>query len=93
MYERAVAALPPATTSATTSSAEAEKRLWCRYVYLWIYYAVFEELVAGDSQRAAAVYRAALGVRRCLKLLFFFFFERERERRERERTKRRKKKL
>ena len=92
VYERAVAALPPTSMSAS-SSPEAEKRLWCRYVYLWIYYAVFEELVAGDSQRAAAVYRAALGVRRCLKLLFFFFFESERDRRERERTTRRKKKL
>ena len=80
VYERAVAALPPATTSATTSSAEAEKRLWCRYVYLWIYYAVFEELVAGDSKRAVAVYRAALGVRFSFSLSFpFFFFFRERK--------------
>lgn len=70
VYERAVAALPPTTSaSATSSDAESEKRLWCRYVYLWIYYAVFEELVAGDSQRAVAVYRAALGVRR-----FYVFF-------------------
>ena len=67
VYERAVAALPPTTSASAPSSssdAESEKRLWCRYVYLWIYYAVFEELVAGDSQRAVAVYRAALGVRR-----------------------------
>jgi hypothetical protein len=63
VYERAVAALPPTSTSASASSAGSEKRLWCRYVYLWIYYAVFEELVAGDSQRAVSVYRAALGVR------------------------------
>lgn len=76
VYERAVAALPP-TSSSASHSPEAEKRLWCRYVYLWIYYAVFEELVAGDSQRAAAVYRAALGVRFllfCFSLFFFFFF-------------------
>lgn len=64
VYERAVAALPPSSVSSSSSSnPEAEKRLWCRYVYLWIFYAVFEELAAGDSQRAAAVYRAALGVR------------------------------
>lgn len=36
VYERAIANVPPAQ----------EKRLWRRYIYLWIYYAVFEELVA-----------------------------------------------
>ncbi len=36
IYERAVAVVPPAP----------EKRLWRRYIYLWIYYAIFEELVA-----------------------------------------------
>lgn len=36
VYERAVANVPPA----------AEKKLWRRYIYLWIYYAVFEELIA-----------------------------------------------
>jgi len=55
VYERAVAALPP-------SSGPSDKRLWRRYVYLWIYYAVFEEVDAKDAGRAREVYRAALKV-------------------------------
>lgn len=50
VYERAVAQLPPGQ----------EKRLWRRYVYLWIKYALFEELDAGEPERAREVYRAAL---------------------------------
>jgi len=50
VYERAVAAVPPV----------AEKRAWRRYIYLWIKYALFEELEAGDAPRARAVYAAAL---------------------------------
>lgn len=50
VYERAIACVPPAP----------EKRLWRRYIYLWIYYAVYEECVAQDGERALAVYRAAL---------------------------------
>lgn len=53
VYERAVANLPPA----------AEKRYWQRYIYLWIRYALFEELDAQDPDRAREVYRA------CLKLV------------------------
>ena len=52
VFERAVAQLPPAN----------EKRLWLRYIYLWIYYAVYEELEAGDVERERAVYRACLQV-------------------------------
>ena len=37
-YERAIANLPPA-----------DKKYWRRYVYLWINYALFEELVAKDA--------------------------------------------
>jgi crooked neck len=50
VYERAIANIPPAE----------EKRLWRRYIYLWIYYAVFEELVVGDIERSRAVYKAAI---------------------------------
>ncbi|GBF94687.1 hypothetical protein Rsub_07423 [Raphidocelis subcapitata] len=53
VYERAVANLPPGN----------EKRYWRRYVWLWIKYAVWEELSAGDAERAREVYRA------CLKLI------------------------
>ena len=36
VYERAIANIPPAE----------EKRLWRRYIYLWINYALYEELLA-----------------------------------------------
>ena len=49
-YERAVANVPPSH----------EKHFWRRYIYLWINYAVYEELEAGDPERARQVYRAAL---------------------------------
>jgi crooked neck len=38
VYERAIANTPPI----------AEKRYWRRYIYLWIAYAVFEELYGGE---------------------------------------------
>ncbi|KAF6258280.1 TPR-like protein [Scenedesmus sp. NREL 46B-D3] len=50
VYERAVANLPPGD----------EKRFWQRYIYLWIKYALFEELDAGDMEKAREVYRTAL---------------------------------
>ena len=53
IYERAIAAVPPAP----------EKRFWQRYIYLWIKYALFEELDAKDPERCREVYRA------CLKLI------------------------
>lgn len=52
VYERAVARVPKIL----------EKRYWCRYIYLWINYAVFEETEVRDSLRAQAVYKAALDV-------------------------------
>ena len=52
VFERAIAGVPPV----------AEKRYWRRYIYVWLYYAAFEELVARDAPRARAVLRAALGV-------------------------------
>lgn len=50
VYERAISNVPPSP----------EKRLWRRYIYLWIYYALFEELEAKDVERARAVYSACL---------------------------------
>lgn len=50
VYERAVANVPPAT----------EKRYWRRYIYLWLQYAVFEELDTQDYDRARDVYKAAI---------------------------------
>ncbi|KAJ4974527.1 hypothetical protein NE237_007701 [Protea cynaroides] len=53
VYERAIANVPPA----------AEKRYWQRYIYLWINYALYEELDAEDMERTREVYRE------CLKLI------------------------
>ncbi|OBT75239.1 pre-mRNA-splicing factor clf1 [Pseudogymnoascus sp. 05NY08] len=46
VYERAIAQLPPSQ----------EKRHWRRYIYLWIFYAIWEEMEAGDVSRARQVY-------------------------------------
>jgi len=53
VYERAIAQIPPTQ----------EKRHWRRYIYLWIFYALFEELEAKDIDRARQVYQE------CLKLI------------------------
>mmetsp|Transcript_9622 Transcript_9622/g.23880 ORF Transcript_9622/g.23880 Transcript_9622/m.23880 type:complete len:674 (+) Transcript_9622:39-2060(+) len=45
VYERAIAKVPPAP----------EKRLWRRYIYLWLRYAIFEELIAKEPQQARLV--------------------------------------
>lgn len=37
-----------------------EKRYWRRYVYLWINYALYEELTACDVERTRQVYSFAL---------------------------------
>ncbi|OQV11999.1 Crooked neck-like protein 1 [Hypsibius exemplaris] len=51
-YEKAVANVPPVE----------EKRYWRRYIYLWIKYAIFEELVAENADRTRQVYRACIGL-------------------------------
>ncbi|KFY13403.1 hypothetical protein V491_06409 [Pseudogymnoascus sp. VKM F-3775] len=50
VYERAIAQLPPSQ----------EKRHWRRYIYLWIFYAIWEEMDAGDISRARQVYAECL---------------------------------
>ncbi|XP_021802335.1 crooked neck-like protein 1 [Prunus avium] len=50
VYERAIANVPPVP----------EKRYWQRYICLWINYALYEELDAGDMERARDVYRECL---------------------------------
>lgn len=50
IYGRAVEQKPPAT----------EKRFWRRYIFLWIDFAVWEELEACDLNRAVDVYRKCL---------------------------------
>ena len=51
-YERAIAQVPPP-----------EKRFWKRYIYLFLFYASFEETVTRDLERAGQVYRE------CIKLI------------------------
>ncbi|RKO91577.1 hypothetical protein BDK51DRAFT_36289 [Blyttiomyces helicus] len=50
VYERAISQVPPI----------AEKRYWRRYIYLWIFYAVWEETEAKDADRAKQVYTQLL---------------------------------
>ncbi|GAA6047031.1 hypothetical protein JCM3770_004161 [Rhodotorula araucariae] len=50
VYERAVAQVPPGE----------DKRHWRRYIFLWLNYALFEELDTKDLQRAREIYRACL---------------------------------
>jgi len=50
VYERAIAQLPPSL----------EKRHWRRYIYLWIFYALWEEMVNHDVDRARQVYQECL---------------------------------
>jgi len=50
VYERAIANVPPAE----------EKRYWQRYIYLWINYALYEELDAQDRERTREVYKECL---------------------------------
>ncbi len=51
-YEKAIAQIPPIS----------EKYYWRRYIYLWIYYALFEELKAVDMEKAREVYSMCIKV-------------------------------
>ena len=53
VYERAIAQIPPSQ----------EKRHWRRYVYLWIFYALWEEMENRDMERSRQIYQE------CLKLI------------------------
>lgn len=52
VYERAVAQVPPTQ----------EKRHWRRYIYLWIFYAIWEELEGQDVERTRQIYSTCLGL-------------------------------
>ncbi|MCJ1475891.1 NineTeen Complex (NTC) component [Lambiella insularis] len=53
VYERAIAQIPPTQ----------EKRHWRRYIYLWIFYALWAEIDSHDADRARQIYSE------CLKLI------------------------
>lgn len=50
VYERAIAQVPPAE----------EKRFWRRYIYLWINYALYEELESQDVERTRQIYEQCI---------------------------------
>jgi len=51
-FERAIANVPPYM----------EKRFWRRYVWLWIYYALYEETDCEDVEKTRQVYKACLDI-------------------------------
>ncbi|KAF7305051.1 Pre-mRNA splicing factor [Mycena kentingensis (nom. inval.)] len=50
VYERAIAQVPPGN----------EKRYWRRYIFLWLDYALFEEIETKDYARARQIYQEAV---------------------------------
>ncbi|KAF4122619.1 crooked neck [Geosmithia morbida] len=52
VYERAIAQVPPTQ----------EKRHWRRYIFLWIFYAIWEEVEGRDADRARQIYQTCLGL-------------------------------
>ncbi|TDL16882.1 pre-mRNA-splicing factor CLF1 [Rickenella mellea] len=52
VYERAVANVPPGDA----------KRFWRRYIFLWLDYALFEEIDVKDYDRARQIYKTTLTV-------------------------------
>lgn len=52
VYERAIANVP----------LKKEKRFWRRYIYLWIFYAIYEELRVEDLQRTRDIYSFCLKI-------------------------------
>lgn len=50
VYERAIAQLPPTR----------EKRHWRRYIYLWLFYALYEEMTTRDIERTRQIYQECL---------------------------------
>ncbi|KAI1789311.1 hypothetical protein LXA43DRAFT_1021567 [Ganoderma leucocontextum] len=52
VYERAVAQVPPG----------GGKRHWRRYIFLWLFYALFEETETKEQERARQIYETAIRV-------------------------------
>ncbi|TDL16887.1 protein prenylyltransferase [Rickenella mellea] len=52
VYERAIANVPPGDA----------KRFWRRYIFLWLDYALFEEIDVKDYERARQIYKTTLTV-------------------------------
>lgn len=52
VYERAIANVPPGQ----------DKKFWKRYIFLWINYAIFEEDVGENVERAQKIYEEAINI-------------------------------
>ena len=52
LYEKAISNVPPIN----------EKKYWRRYIYLWINYAFYEELINKDIERAGEIYKNVLNL-------------------------------
>ncbi|CAH0047953.1 unnamed protein product [Clonostachys solani] len=52
VYERAVSQVPPTQ----------EKRHWRRYIFLWIFYAIWEEMEGKDIERTRQIYTTCLNL-------------------------------
>ncbi|XP_077166467.1 crooked neck-like protein 1 isoform X3 [Paroedura picta] len=76
VYERAIANVPPIQ----------EKRHWKRYIYLWINYALYEELEAKDPERTRQVYQACVELIPHKKVLWKSYIDFEIEQEEYENT-------
>ena len=53
LYERAIAKIPPANH---------EKRLWKRYIFFWIYYALFEEIECKNIEKCREIFNECIKV-------------------------------
>lgn len=60
LYEQAIANVPPGRS----------KESWSRYIYLWIYYAVFTEHDCKNAPRASQIYEKCLDVLNSRKICF-----------------------
>lgn len=52
VYERAIANIPE----------QKEKRFWRRYIFLWIRYAIYEELTTKDIERTRQIYQQCIKI-------------------------------
>jgi crooked neck len=65
IFERSIAKIP----------TKRDTNIWKRYIYIWLFYAQFEELVAKDSDRAKNVYLTGIRVCELAGMHFFKLFK------------------
>jgi crooked neck len=65
VFERSIAKVP----------TKKDKKHWKRYIFIWLFYAQFEEAVAEDISRAREVYTTAVKVCELADVVFFKHFK------------------